>query len=653
MEKRILALGEYEIEVYGLGAVVAGSGAAGLNAACTLWDEGVKDIAVVADDVKGGTSRNAGSDKQTYYKLSLSGADRDSVRDLAQTLFQGGCMDGDIALCEAAASAPCFIKLAQLGVPFPKNRYGEYVGYKTDHDPFRRATSAGPYTSKFMTEALERSARSRGIRFFNRMQIVKVLVHGRKAVGMICLSLEPSRDIRRRFTVFVSPNTVWAAGGPGDIYHDRVYPDRQHGAAGAAFEAGAAGRNLTEWQYGLASVRPRWNVSGTYMQVLPRFVSVDGGGEEREFLSEYFGSAAEMLSMVFLKGYQWPFDTRKIEGSSLIDILVYNETRRGRRVFLDYRTNPLNQNPDYGSLSPEARDYLRAAGACFGNPVDRLEKMNRPALDFYRDRGVDLRRERLEIALCAQHHNGGLAVDCWWRSNLEGFFPVGEAAGTHGIYRPGGSALNAGQAGSLRAALFIARKRPHEASDLERLEQTFPPLRENLGALIALAEGALNNGKDNVRSLTEEAQRRMSLAGGPFRNGEDVQKALKETKALLKDFSAAAGIAKVRDLPRLFRLRDILLCQRLCLSAMEDYIAEDGRSRGSALYADAAGKKPHPRLPDLFRSLGGGDGGSRIQEITWKNGRARAVYRERRPIPMEDDFFENVWKDYREHGNVY
>ena len=43
-----------------------------------------------------------------------------------------------------------------------------------------------------------------------------------------------------------------------------------------------------------------------------------------------------MLTKVFLKGYQWPFDVRKIDGgSSIIDILVYIETCiKGRRVFL-------------------------------------------------------------------------------------------------------------------------------------------------------------------------------------------------------------------------------------------------------------------------------------------------------------------------------
>ena len=56
-------------------------------------------------------------------------------------------------------------------------------------------------------------------------------------------------------------------------------------ATGLALEAGVKGKNLTEWQYGLASTRPRWNVSGTYMQVLPRVYSAEpDGSDPREFL---------------------------------------------------------------------------------------------------------------------------------------------------------------------------------------------------------------------------------------------------------------------------------------------------------------------------------------------------------------------------------
>ena len=28
-------------------------------------------------------------------------------------------------------------------------------------------------------------------------------------------------------------------------------------------------------------------------------------------------------------------------------------------------------------------------------------------------------------------------------------------------------------------------------------------------------------------------------------------------------------------------------------------------------------------------------------------------WRPRRPIPEDDDFFENVWREFREHGNIH
>lgn len=147
---------------------------------------------------------------------------------------------------------------------------------------------------------------------------------------------------------------------------------------------------------------------------------------------------------------------RKIaDGSSIIDILVYQETCKGRRVYLDYRTNPVGGAFTYDALLPEVREYLTCAGACFGTPIERLAHMNEPAIDFYRDKGVDLYTQPLEIALCAQHNNGGIGIDCWWQTDVKGPFAVGEAAASHGVYRPGGTALNAGQVGSTRAAQYM------------------------------------------------------------------------------------------------------------------------------------------------------------------------------------------------------
>jgi succinate dehydrogenase/fumarate reductase flavoprotein subunit len=120
-----------------------------------------------------GTSRNTGSDKQTCYKINLCADYPDSPKAMAQDLFNGKCVDGDIAYAEAALSVLSFLHLCELGVAFPVNRYGEYVGYKTDHDPRARATSVGPLTSKMMTEQLQKAVQNRGIKVYDKLQIIE------------------------------------------------------------------------------------------------------------------------------------------------------------------------------------------------------------------------------------------------------------------------------------------------------------------------------------------------------------------------------------------------------------------------------------------------------------------------------------------------
>ena len=81
------------------------------------------------------------------------------------------------------------MKLANLGVMFPTNEYGEFVGYRTDHDPYRRATSIGPYTSKKMTEVLEESVNKKGIKVLDNLQVIKILTDDGKVTGALAIDL--------------------------------------------------------------------------------------------------------------------------------------------------------------------------------------------------------------------------------------------------------------------------------------------------------------------------------------------------------------------------------------------------------------------------------------------------------------------------------
>lgn len=654
MNSKKICINGYNIDVFSYNTIIVGTGAAGFNAADRLYTYGQKDIAIVTDHINAGTSRNTGSDKQTYYKLTLSGDEPDSVLELAKSLFDGQCMDGDVALAEAALSVKCFLRLTELGVPFPQNRYGEYIGYKTDHDAKKRATSAGPYTSKIMTECLEREVLKKDIRIYDKTQVIKILVSGGKVCGLLCLNLAGLDDKSKRFVIFACKNIIYATGGPAGMYADSVFPLGHYGASGIAFEAGVMGKNLTEWQYGLVSIKPRWNVSGTYMQVLPKFVSTDSNGENpREFLLDFFSDKSEMLNKVFFKGYQWPFDVRKIEnGSSIIDILVYIESRiKGRRVFLDFRANPQNQPVNYPVLADEVRDYLEKAGATFGTPIERLKHMNAPAISFYKDKGVDLFNEPLEISLCAQHNNGGLSIDEWWQTNIEGFFAAGEVSGSHGVYRPGGSALNESQVGSTRAALYIARKCQGESVDAESLNKL---AGDKISEAIKVCESVYNQDEENVQQLWDEAALRMSRYGAAIRTRDNIWKALNEVKRDIEDFKKKVKVKNIVNLSRVFRMYDALICQYVYLSSMVDYVDNGGRSRGSALYFDEKGNLPYENLPETFRfSLDDGSRGDMVQEVLYNNGECLFNWRKVREIPREDDFFENVWRSYRENENIY
>ena len=611
-------------------AVVIGTGCAGYNCADWLCDFGVTNIAVVTEGKKTGTSRNTGSDKQTYYKLTLCGDAEDSVYKMAQTLFSGGAMDGDIALCEAANSVRSFLKLANLGVRFPTNEFGEYVGYKTDHDPFTRATSVGPYTSKKMTEALEQSVERKNITILDKCQVIRLLTENGKITGLLGIDLS---DENRGYIAIKTPYVVMATGGPASVYFDSVYPAGHTGNSSLAFKVGAEFVNLSEWQYGLASTDFRWNVSGTYQQVLPRYISVDGEGIEREFLLDYM-SPEEMLKNIFLKGYEWPFDVRKIYGSSYIDLLVYHETVvKGRSVYLDFTKEPTGLDGEFKNLDERAYEYLKSSDALLPTPVERLKKMNGGAVLLYREHGIDLEKQPLKIAVCAQHNNGGVRVDTDWQTNIEGLYCCGEAAGTLGIFRPGGTALNSSQVGSLRSARHIAYFGKNKAS--ERFDEILSDAVRESDSLIAKTNGK----KSTYREQRIVYQKEMSKNFAFLRNIADMKKHLQTIRINKEKFFVENQWIKRSEIPEIFKNYDIIEMQTLIAECMLESAKRYG-SRGSAFVLGSGTFLERKPMPENEC------GRKEIIVMKKVGGQIQTEIKAVKPIPERNLWFEKVWNEY-------
>ncbi len=625
-----------KIPVLVVDAAVVGSGAAGLNAADELFSRGAS-VAIVTDRLGAGTSFNAGSDKQTYYKLTLSGSEPDSIKDLADTFHKGGAMHGDIAYALAALSARSYFKLVQLGVPFPHNEWGEYMGYRTDHDPRQRATSAGPLTSRFMGTMLQKAVQEKNIPIYEGLQALDVLVDGGRAVGLLMID-EGNRYGQSGLLAVAAGSLIWCTGGAAGAYRDSVFPTQQTGAMGIPLLRGVAAENIDRWQFGLASTKVRWNLSGSYQQVLPRYVSTDeNGGDAREFLDPWFASHGATLDAIFLKGYQWPFDARKVPGSSVVDLAVWAETSRGRRVFLDFMNNPAGGALAWAQVGKEAKAYLDNCGCSQDTPFARLWHMNPDAVLFYRNHGIDIETELLEIAVCAQHTNGGLGIDAWWRTSLPGLYAAGETAGAFGVYRPGGSALNETQCGSLRAAMHIAAH-PVKAPSL-------PP--SCLEASLAWAQMVTSGGGTDdwdAAAMLNAARGRMSDQAAHIRRPAHFERLLADTAA---DFDTIQKAPKdPQPLCVAAQLREVLACHAAMLSAFAE--AEKASPDGGALSCPgmpAPGVLPAARFlaaPQVMRTvLNARDGLSASTQAVAP-----------RPMPEGGGWFETVWRDYRE-GRVF
>ena len=500
-----------------------------------------------------------------------------------------------------SGSSRAMASLQYLGLPLPQDPLGGTLRYQTDHDEVGRATSCGPRTSRLMVKVLAEEAIRLGIPFYNHTTAVKILTEARAAAAGL---RRPRRSgpkqagagqpLRPRALPVPGPHPRRRRPGralprqrlsqrllrlarPGARRRDRArQPDREpvrhrHPARGLPLEP-------------LRHLRP-----GAAAHLLGRCAS----GREHHFLADYYRTTQELASNIFRKGYQWPFHaTRMLDfGSSLVDLAIFRETQAGRRVFMDFNRNPLPVPGDapfsLDRLDDDVRAYLGSAGATQALPIDRLRHMNPLAIELYRRYKIDIAAEPLEFAVNNQHMNGGIAVDTWGRSSLPGAYAVGEAAGTHGVTRPGGAALNAGQVFGTRAAEHIAasgRARRPPTGDIRARRRDRPSPRScavlRPDSPLTVRYGARERPEPDERPRRHDLRRgRASRLRSPRRG--------RSTPT-----SAPHGIAYGRpaEAARALQWQQMALASEAVLDALDHFIRHGGGSRGARAIRDPDGE---------------------------------------------------------------
>ncbi len=580
-ENGTIEANETKFTTYSCDTLVLGSGAAGLRAAVELKRRGI-DVVVATSCLFGGTSACSGSDKQTLHTVGTSNRGDDFTK-MAHDISSGGCMDIDTAYIESVGSLYSFSSLQYLGLLLPQDTYGAVLRYKTDHDEAGRATSCGPLTSRLMTKVLCEEAIRLDVPFLTGCTGVKILTEDGRASGLLVVNPKDKTN-QYGLSLITFNRLVLATGGPGELYRDSVYPKACFSAIGMALDAGVRAVNLTESQFGISTNRDQfpWNLSGTYMQVMPYIYSVNEDGDEYNFLAEYYRTTRELASNVFRKGYQWPFQAQRLmnHGSSLVDIAVFFENRKDRKVFMDFKRNPEQVPEDkpfnIEDLDEDVRSYLKNNDGLAALPIDRLRAMNPLAIELYKSHGVDITAEPLQFNVNNQHLNGGLEVDNWGRTSLKNCYAIGETAGTHGVTRPGGAALNAGQVFGTRCAQHIAANISSDKNS-GLTEDISGELSNILQELEKAAEGSLS-----IKKVRSDIQARMSDKTGFVCQADEVAEGLFEAKQLKSDLHKhQLKLESPAETAIYFQCTQMALTSEAILTALDYYIENGGGSRGA------------------------------------------------------------------------
>lgn len=354
----------------------------------------------------------------------------------------GRVSDANLAAILAENALEAFEYLQKLGVPFVTCN-GKADQFVTDGSEYARACYTGPYTAVHIEQALLKELKRGHFGLLENCSVLELITGTEGIRGAIAL-LEDRHN--QEIVVINAPAVIMASGGGGLIYADNVFPLGNSGSGTVlAYRAGAELVNMEFIQFGIASVKTRLNCSGSMMRAFPRFINDRG----HEFLGGYLPEGITQLDipgLIFRKGATWPVsyehDTR------ILDIAVYKERLEGRKVYLDYSKNP--HGFSYQKLDPALRKrYQREIKKEISleereeKPLNRLQEINPDSVSWLEEHGINITGgEMVEIAVCAQHFQGGIKINNRGETSVSGLYAVGECAGgQHGANRPGGNAL--------------------------------------------------------------------------------------------------------------------------------------------------------------------------------------------------------------------
>ena len=142
----------------------------------------------------------------------------------------------------------------------------------------------------------------------------------------------------------------------------------------------------------------------------------------------------------------------------------------------------------------------------------------------------------------------------------------------------------------------------------------------------------------------------MSSFGAHIRDPKQIEDARNKAWDLYARILKEMRVSSLQKLPEAFKNLDLCLTHAVYLDAIAEYIHNEGKSRGSFLVLDKAGQKPCEKMGEEWRFSLNEEGSfveKKILEVRLDEKKEITKnWVDIRPIPREESWFENIWKDY-------
>jgi fumarate reductase (CoM/CoB) subunit A len=452
--------------------LVIGSGGAALRAALEAQEGGAEvTVAIKGEFRRSGATFHSVAEVGAFNVPDGAGDAADSPDVFLNDILTAGqgMSDPRLSAILAGEAEEALRYLEGYGVHF--ERVGPEAGepYLT----FKACFSSKPRSHvikdhfKPIVKALGSEATRRGLSAMDRLMIKDLIVRDGECLGAVAV------DAEGKLVVIRAKATILTTGGASQLFRTNLYPSDITGDGYAmAHRAGAHLVNMEFMQAGVSIIDPFVNLFGNYLwDARPNLTDRDG----KPFITDYLPEGLALDAVIHEKQRHFPFSSSDI--SRFIEISIQKAINEGRGtdkggLLLDFIHDDLD-----AILSDQSRS---------------VAKMWPLTYDWYKERGTDLRKDKVEITCSAHAINGGLRIDQDAQSNIKGLFAAGEvAAGPHGADRLGGNMsvtcqVFGGRAG--RAAASRAREIDHR------------PLADALDGHGAVPKGA--NGS-STRELSE------------------------------------------------------------------------------------------------------------------------------------------------------